>query len=72
MTIGASILLGVIGAILYFAVSDGVDGVNIGLIGVILMIAGAVGLVIGLVLEMNGRRGTVVSERVVEERRPPV
>jgi hypothetical protein len=48
MTIGASVLLIAIGAILLFAVTASVAGVSVNTIGVILMIAGAVGLLISL------------------------
>jgi hypothetical protein len=49
MTIGASVLLIAIGAILLFAVTASVAGVSVNTIGVILMIAGGVGLLISLV-----------------------
>jgi hypothetical protein len=48
MTIGASVLLIAIGAILLFAVTATIAGVSVNTIGVILMIAGAVGLLISL------------------------
>jgi hypothetical protein len=48
MTIGGSVALIAIGAILLFAVTASVAGVSLNTVGVILMIAGAVGLVIGL------------------------
>jgi hypothetical protein len=48
MTIGASVLLIAIGAILLFAVTTSIAGVSVNTIGVILMIAGAVGLLISL------------------------
>ena len=38
---GTGIFLLVIGAILAFAVKDGVPGINLGITGVILMVAGA-------------------------------
>jgi hypothetical protein len=57
MTIGMSIFLLAAGAILKYAVTATVAGVNIQTVGVILMIAGALGLVIGLFLEFAGRRG---------------
>jgi hypothetical protein len=50
MTIGASIFLIAVGAILKYAVDVTVQGVEIQTIGLILMIAGVVGLVIGLFL----------------------
>lgn len=48
MTIGASVFLIAIGAILLFAVNTSIAGVSVNTIGVILMIAGAVGLLISL------------------------
>jgi len=57
MTIGMSIFLLAVGAILKYAVTASVAGVDIQTVGVILMIAGALGLVIGLFLEFSNRRG---------------
>lgn len=70
MGIGTSIFLIAVGAVLRFAVSVDTEGFNINTIGVILMIAGALGLLISLFLmsAWNSRRGGVV----VEERRPVV
>jgi len=48
MTIGTSILLIAVGAILRFAVTVHTSGFNIHTVGVILMIVGAVGLIISL------------------------
>lgn len=48
MTIGASVFLIAIDAILLFAVNTSIAGVSVNTIGVILMIAGAVGLLISL------------------------
>ena len=75
MTIGFSILLIVVGAILKFAVNAHVAHVNLDTVGLILMIAGAVGLVIGLYFEVvrsrSRRRGVPVEEArpVVREER---
>jgi uncharacterized YccA/Bax inhibitor family protein len=63
MRIGASLLLIAIGAILKFAVTDQQNhGVNLGTIGVILMVVGAVGGLITLVM-MSTRRRTDVTYR---------
>ena len=59
MTIGLSILIAATGAILRYAVADNVDNVDLRMVGLILMIAGAVGLVAGLVMSA-ARRRTVV------------
>ena len=65
MSIGASIFLIAVGAILAFAVADTIDGIALGTIGFILMAAGAIGLLATLLLSAT-RRGerTVVRERV--------
>lgn len=68
MTIGGSIVLIVLGAILYFAVEFDLAGLDINVIGVILMAAGLIGLVLGLVLSMRPSRPaerTTVEERDV-------
>ena len=73
MTIGGSIFLIAIGAILAFAVTASVAGIEIQTVGVILMAAGAIGLVIGLFLEFSGRDRAVREERVVyDDRRDPL
>ena len=73
MTIGASIFLIAVGAILKYAVDVTVSGIEIQTIGLILMIAGVVGLIIGLFLltQVDRRRGgVVVDDRpVVDDRR---
>jgi hypothetical protein len=60
MTIGASIFLIALGAILKYAVDVTVSGIEIQTIGLILMIAGVVGLVIGLFLLTQTERRPVV------------
>lgn len=77
MKIGSSIALIVLGAILSFAVSDAIEGVDLTLIGYILMAGGAIGLVLSLMManrtnkasttiQEAGPRGT--TERRVESR----
>ena len=56
MTLGVSLLLIAVGAILKFAVTATLAGVSIGTVGVILMVVGLVGLVITLGLQVGGRR----------------
>jgi hypothetical protein len=56
MTIGTSIFLIAVGAILKYAVTATVAGINIQTAGLILMIVGAVGLVIGLFMLASARR----------------
>ncbi len=70
MTIGGSIFLIAVGAILYFATNLHVAHVNIDIVGLILMIAGAAGLVLGFLQQsMWSRRSR--RDVVVEERRDP-
>ena len=66
MKYGGSVALMVIGAILYFAVRVEVQPIDINLIGLILMIAGAIWLVVNLIVDATTRRRRVVP---VEERR---
>jgi membrane-bound ClpP family serine protease len=66
MTIGTSIFLIAVGAILAFAVDASVAGFSIQTAGVILMVAGAAGLVIGLFL-LSSRRGRAAERTVYEE-----
>ncbi len=56
MTVGGSIFLVAVGAILRYAVTDSISGVDLATIGLILMIAGIVGLVIGLFMYTTSRR----------------
>jgi hypothetical protein len=58
VTIGSSIFLIALGAILRYAVTDSISGVDLTTIGLILMLAGVVGLLIGLYL-MTTRRDAV-------------
>jgi len=61
MRIGASLFLIAVGAILKFAVTHAVSGVNIGVIGIILMIVGGVGLLLELIMWATRRDATVVT-----------
>lgn len=63
MTIGGSLFLIAVGAILKFAVTATVSGVDVQTIGVILMVVGIVGLVLGLVLLSRARRVVVDDPR---------
>jgi hypothetical protein len=55
MTVGFSLLTIALGAILTFAVKTTLAGIDIGTVGVILMVTGAVALVVGLWLTASGR-----------------
>jgi hypothetical protein len=68
MSIGTSLFLIALGAILKFAVHTSVSGVSLQTIGVILMIVGVVGLVLSffwLTAWRDRRRGVVVDDRPV-------
>jgi preprotein translocase subunit SecY len=67
MAMATSIFLVAVGAILKFAVTATVSGIDLATVGVILMIVGIVGLLISLVWLMQAeRRVPVARERVVE------
>lgn len=66
MSIGTGIALVVIGAILYFAVHVSVAGIDIATVGLILMAAGAIVFVIGLILLFSRRRSVSVSRSNVD------
>jgi Domain of unknown function (DUF6458) len=69
MGIGTSIFLLALGAVLKFAVTDAIAGIELATVGVILMIAGALGLLISLFLLSRDRSGVVARDRVVERDR---
>ncbi|WP_203579389.1 DUF6458 family protein [Microbacterium hibisci] len=66
MSIGAGIALFAIGAILAFAVNVEVEWVNLDMIGYILMGAGAVIFILGLVLLARRRRSESVTRTAVD------
>ena len=69
MGIGTSIFLIAVGAILAFAIDvESSGGVNVNTIGIILMIASAIGLLVFMTVFGSGRR-TAADTTVVEERR---
>lgn len=73
MGIGTSIFLIAVGAILKYAVTASVSGIDLQTVGVILMIVGGIGLVISLLWLMiwaDRRRG--VAADPVAYREPPV
>jgi hypothetical protein len=58
VTIGTSLFLIAVGAILKFAVTAHVGGVDIHTVGLILMVVGGLGLALGLYLLSRGRATT--------------
>ena len=55
MTTALSLFVIAVGAILKFAVNTTVVGLDIGAVGVILMVVGSIGLVLGIWLAATGR-----------------
>jgi hypothetical protein len=74
MALGTSLFLIAVGAILRYAVSDSLEGIDMPTIGLILMIVGIVGLLISLftmtLWDRDRRRGVVEERRVVDRRDP--
>jgi hypothetical protein len=74
MSFAAAIFLIAVGAILRYATNLHVQGVSIDTVGLILMIAGAVGFVLALLQEFvwsKRRRGDAALEERREVREPP-
>lgn len=69
MGIGASVFLIAIGAILAFAVDFTVSGLEINTIGIILMVCGAIGLLLTMLVFGRRDRAVVGEERVVTRER---
>ncbi len=69
MTIAGGIFLIAVGAILKFATNARVAHINLDTVGIILMIAGAAGLILGFIAD--GRRRRSQREVFVEDRREP-
>ena len=68
MTIGTSLFLLAVGAILKFAVDDTVSGVDLPAVGVILMICGVIGLLLSMLWLNVFNRGARAEPGVVRER----
>lgn len=70
-SIGASILLIAVGAVMAYAVTVDTEGFNINTAGVILMVVGAIGLVVSLIsmFVANDRVDTHTETRYVERDR---
>lgn len=67
MTIGGSIGLIVVGAILAFAVSYEIAGIDIQVVGFIMMIGGLIGLIVGLLLWRRNRVVSTSTTRPVDD-----
>ena len=69
MTIGASIFVAALGAILRYAVTDSISGIDLPTVGTILMVAGVIGLIAGLALQFGGRDRALERDRPLERDR---
>jgi hypothetical protein len=58
MYIGGSLVLLAVGAILAFAVEDRVSGIDLVMVGYILMVVGIIGMVVSLVVSNQHRHNT--------------
>jgi hypothetical protein len=70
MQTGTSIFLIAVGAILKFAVTASVSGIDLATVGVILMVVGIIGLVLSLFVLGRAERAVVVERDRVVERDP--
>ncbi|CAN5498426.1 hypothetical protein BH09ACT4_BH09ACT4_25430 [soil metagenome] len=66
MSIGLGIFLFVVGAVLTFAVNVQVDWINLDLVGYLLMGAGVVITIIGIVLLMRSRKHITTERTMVD------
>jgi hypothetical protein len=73
MALGTALFLIAVGAILRYAVSDSLEGIDLPTIGLILMIVGVVGMVISFFMRSmwNRDRDRDVVERRTVDRRDP-
>ncbi|HEY6761342.1 MAG TPA: DUF6458 family protein [Baekduia sp.] len=72
MGIGTSLFLIAAGAILRYAVTDSISGVDLTTVGLILMIVGIVGLILSVILLLAPRRrDTVVTHDRYTDAPPP-
>ena len=69
MGIGVSIFLLAVGAILAFAVEATVEGLDIAMVGVILMIVGAIGLLFSLLFWSSWAGGTREERTIIRDDR---
>ncbi|MGA7271448.1 MAG: hypothetical protein WB239_10285 [Acidimicrobiia bacterium] len=67
-SIGGSLFLIAVGAILYWAVSVEGQGFSINTIGLILLIVGGIGLLLSLIITAFGDRGSRDSDVTIVER----
>lgn len=68
MSIGAGILLVVIGAVLRFAINVELSWIDVNLVGTILMAAGVVVFILGMIFTFRRRRSTTTRRTSVGPR----
>lgn len=68
MGIGVSIFLLAVGAILAFAVDVEVSGLDLSVVGIILMVCGALGLLLTMLVFGRRDRGVATEETVIRDR----
>ena len=66
MSIGTGVVLFVIGAILEYALNIQVSWIDLHMVGYILMIAGAVVFVLGLIFSLRRKRSVTTNRTVVD------
>lgn len=64
MKYGGAIVLIVLGAVIAFALNVDVSGIDLELIGFILMGAGAFGLIISIIMDMKPKKQVVAQDRM--------
>jgi uncharacterized membrane protein len=64
MSIGLGIFLIALGAIVVYALNFTIDWIDLDLVGYILMAAGVIVLIFGIIWMIRGRRSTVTSRTV--------
>ena len=70
MTIGVAIFLIALGAILRWAVTAEVGGIDLQAVGLILLVIGIIGLVLSLIWTLRGPRSAVVVDPYARDPRP--
>ena len=66
MSLGLGIVLFAIGAILTWALNVTVDWIDLQMVGIILMVAGAIVIVLGIILLARRRRSIATSQTSVD------
>ena len=67
MGIGASVFLMAVGAVMTFALEVEASGIDLDMVGIILMLAGAIGLLLSLVFWRDGTPWATRDRTVVRE-----